>query len=217
MKISGIYVAAVLALALMVQPADAALKTMGFKAITHRNSTYVAIGESQFSVEASDPCSSKIAFKFLNTGSSTSTIMDIYFDDHLHGNFSTSIAPVITNRANTQFVQGATPVTLPDALSASPAFVTTQVFNAQAKGQSLGKGINKSDYITITLTLASGKTWQNVSDDLASGALRVAVYGQNFNGAGTSAYESFVTVPEPATIAILGLGGLCLSRVRRKD
>jgi hypothetical protein len=211
----SLYILAAILLSLLpALPANANIKAMGFKAITHHNAANALTGENQFSLEASDPCSTRITFKFLNTGSTTSTIMNIYFDDHAHLNFASS-SPVIDNHGNTQFVVGANPVDLPEGANANPGFVATQTFNAQAKGQSLGKGVNKGDYITISLTLASGKNWQTVSNDLTSGALRVAVYGQNFNGV-ASASESFVNLPEPATVAILAMGFAALPLTARK-
>jgi hypothetical protein len=54
----------------------------------------------------------------------------------------------------------------------------------------------------------------DVLDELDNGILRIGIHVQSFNGIDGDS-ESFVNVPEPASMLLLGLGGLALRRKRR--
>jgi hypothetical protein len=207
-----------LVLATLAPRADAGLATINFNAITKHNNSNAQTGKNQFTIDVSDSAGAgKIVFKFKNTGNVKSTITDIFFDDGpLHSTLASLVTnPISTSASKVKFSIGSSYTNLPDAASASPGFQGMQAFSCTADNPALTKGVNKNDWVSVTFNLKSGKGLQNVLDDISTGALRLGVYGQQIGDTSPS-NESYVSVPEPATIAVLGFGGLCLSRTKRR-
>jgi len=218
MKRFALLATSCLVLAILAPLSDAGLASINFNAITKHNANNAQTGKNQFSVDISDSAGAgKVVFKFKNTGSVKSTITDIFFDDSpLHSTLlGLAPNPISTSASKVKFSSGSAYANLPDATSATPGFAGTTAFSCTADNPALNKGINKGDWVSITFSLKSGKTWQDVVTDISRGALRLGVYGQQIGDA-TPTNESFVSVPEPATIAVLGLGGLCFSRMKRR-
>ena len=88
-------------------PAAAGL-VYSFDGITNNSALDVAAGEAQLSVNVSDAGGGRVAFKFMNSGPSASSITAVYFDaDSLFSGVS------IMNASGVRFSLGATPPNLP--------------------------------------------------------------------------------------------------------
>ena len=177
-----------------------------------------AIGEAQLFVELSNLSATQVLFNFTNIGPSASSIADIYFDD---GELL-DIASIDNSCRGVLFSQFATPHNLPGGQNLLPPFVTTEGFSADSDPPVQYNGVNPNEWVGIAFNLKSGKTYDDVVSNLASGQLRIGIHVQGFASyrCGDGGSEAFVNngvVPEPATITILsaGLGVITLLRRRK--
>jgi hypothetical protein len=185
------------------------IETFGFYSITDNNPDDAAIGKAQLFVDVSDEFADQVLFTFRNTGPDQSSISEVYFDDgSLLG-----IASIINDLPGVVFVQGASPPELPGAGLLDPPFETTVGFLAESVPPPPHRGVNPGEQLGILFDLQEARTYQNVINDLNSSALRIGIHVIGFEGCGS---ESFVAVPEPATIVVLGLGGISTLLRRRR-
>jgi len=157
------------------------------------------IGEKQLLVELADHFANQVLFTFTNTGPQPCSITDIYFDD---GQLF-SMASIDNSCSGVSFSPLASPHDLPGGQNLSPPFVTTEGFSADSDSPVEHNGINPDEWLGITFNLQPGSTFNDVIHSLNTGQLRVGIHVQGFASCGS---ESFVNVPEPATLTILGLG-----------
>jgi hypothetical protein len=200
-------VLAVLALAVTAVQVQAAPVQLGFVCITNNSLIDAAIGEAQLSVEVEETSPGVAAFTFTNIGPNPCTIAQLYFDDDGLLSFDSVI-----NGPSVLFQQGATPGDLPGGNSISPQFQTTPGLLAGALPPPAFNGVDPGEYVKIICLLQPGKTWADVLGDFASGDLRIGLHVISFADGGS---ESFIT-PEPATLALLGLGFLSIRYARRR-
>jgi hypothetical protein len=183
-------------------------ETFGFYNITHNNLADAAIGEAQLLVDVSEELADQVLFTFRNTGPEACAISEVYFDDGM----LLGIADIIDSPPDVVFVQGASPPELPGANSIDPSFETTLDFLAESVPPPPQKGVNPGEQLGIIFDLQPGQTYQHVINELNGGGLRIGLHAIGFDSGGS---ESFVSVPEPATIALLGLGALASFCTRR--
>jgi len=187
---------------------QATIETFGFYNITNNNPTDASIGEAQLFVDVSDEFANQVLFTFRNTGPYASSISEIYFDDgSLLG-----IADIINDSPYVVFVQDASPPELPGANLINPPFETTAGFLAESVPPPVHRGVGPGEKVGILFDLLPAATYQDVINQLYGGSLRIGGHVIGFECGGS---ESFVNVPEPATIVLFGLGGLVFLRKRK--
>lgn len=174
----------------------AAALTLGFGCISGNNLIDCGIGEAQLEVEVTAVGLTQVSFEFTNSGPAASSITDVYFDDGT----LLGIASV-TNGAGVDFSQGASPGNLPAGNNADPDFEATAGFTADSNPPTQPSGVNPGETLTIVFDLQGGGDFQDILDELASGALRIGIHVQGYSGGGS---ESFVNVPEPSVLLLLG-------------
>jgi hypothetical protein len=173
----------------------------------------------QFSATISSVDASHVQFSFFNTSAIASSITDIYFDDG--GVNMPSILDNVSSIANhnTSYELGAQPANLPGGNSLTPAF--TADFSGRSKNQPptiITNGVNNlTDSVDFIFLLKTSKTFSDVVDGLNSGLLRIGLRVQGIPILDGTTSDSFInsgssSVPEPATIILLCLGGLLLIR-----
>ena len=169
-----------------------------------------AIGEAQLFVEVIELTPKQVIFTFTNTGPEACSIADIYFDDGA----LLGIASIDDSCPGVSFSQYATPHNLPGGHTLIPPFVATEGFSIDSDPPVEHNGINPNEWLGITFDLKSGKAYDDVINNLNSCDLRIGIHVQGYASGGS---ESFVNVPEPATVTILsaGLGIVTLLRKRR--
>ncbi|MDX2147997.1 MAG: hypothetical protein SFZ23_10785 [Planctomycetota bacterium] len=184
-----------------------------FDGITNNNASDTAAGEAQLFVEVTAPASGQIAFRFVNDGPIAMSIAQVYFDDQSGFQSQGFLdAAVIAGGAGVLFEAGGSPNNLPGGQTLSPAFVATQRFSAQNPRPS--NGVNPGESLTITFTLAPGRTFADAITalDAQTDGLRIGIHVQSF-ASGNS--EGFVNVPSPGSLALASLaGGVCFRRRR---
>jgi PEP-CTERM motif-containing protein len=197
-------------LPLLLAASPSLADTFGFGCVTNNLAGDCAIGQSQLSVDVTNPGSNRIDFTFHNVGSAASSLAQAYWDDGaLASIFS------IMGSSGVSFASPATPSNLPGGSSVTPPFVAT--FSVGANNPAPTNGVNPGESLTVRFNLASGQTFASAIQAIDSGALRIGVHVQSFASGGS---EGFVNViPEPGTFALLGGGllSLALARRRRSD
>jgi len=149
----------------------------------------------------------KVEFKVVNASEVESSIARIYFDDGA----LLGVAEIV-NGPGTDFEQPATPSDLPAGNELDPPFVTTQDFSAGADNPPPHKGINPGEWLKIIFDLQEGSAYADVLEQLDNVTLRIGAHVIAFPD-GSS--EAAVT-PEPATVAVLGMGGVLLCIRKRR-
>ena len=152
----------------------------------------------------------QVDFTFYNESLVESSIARIYFDD----NSLLGVAGIIDGEG-TSFSQPGTPGNLPGSNSLEPPFVTTGGFSIGGDAPPPTNGVNPVDpgdpLEWVKITFNYDGAFAAVIDGLNTGAIRIATH---IIALPDGSSESAVTVPEPATICLLGLGTLVLLRKR---
>ena len=180
-----------------------------FERITNNAPNDIAI---QLSAIVTSVDANHVKFEFHNTAIIQSSIAEIYFDD------GGPDAPILLDsfteilNHNTLFESNAIPANLPAWHTLTPVFSAD--FAAQAQIPSPQNGVNEStDHVGLVFKLILPNTFDEIITALENGPLRIGLHVQSIGLESQS--DSFVSVPEPATIALLSLGALSL--VRRKN
>jgi hypothetical protein len=155
---------------------------------------------------------SLVDFTFYNDSELYSSIARIYFDD---GIILEAMVEII-NGPGTEFSPLAVPSNIPTASWLDPAFETTDGFSLISDPARPHNGVDYiGEWVTVTFSIAEGSTLEDVISQLNDSILRVGIHIIGLGPEDGS--ESAVTVPEPATVFLLGLGGLALLRKRRSQ
>jgi len=155
-------------------------------------------------IEVSDGKADEVDFTFYNKSIISSSIAQIYFDDD-----SLLDTASITGGFGTLFCQTTTPGNLPAGNSLDPPFVAVDEFSFKSEAPGPQNGINPGEWLQVTFVLEYETIFTDVLTSLNTSALRVGVHVIALPD-GSS--ESAVSIPEPTTICLLGLGALVLLR-----
>jgi hypothetical protein len=196
--------------ALAASAATALADTYTFQPLTSNSATNAAAGVAQLSVDVDPAGPGQIAFTFRNAGPAASSITDIYFDDgaFVSGIFSISSMPGVS------FSPNAAPPNVPGANNASPAFSTTVGLSADSNPPAQPNGVNPGENVTLVLNLQPGKTFADVINAINTPGdhFRIAIHVQGLANGGS---ESFINVPTPGALGLMGVAGLIAARRRR--
>jgi hypothetical protein len=114
------------------------------------------------------------------------------------------------------FEIGATPGNLPDAQYATPPFVATKRFSMDSDPPVQPWGINPGEWLEAVYSIDPSKTVYDIDNEIDAGLLRIGYHVQAFSdGKSASFVNNTEGIPEPASILLLGLGGLALIKKRR--
>jgi hypothetical protein len=207
-KLISIFGVAVAAIVCGGHSADASV-TYSFTGVSSNNAGNVAIGESQMSLTVTDSGGGLIRFDFTNSGPEASSITDIYFDDSVDpALFSMSINAIDNSDSGVSFSELATPGNLPGGNLID--FTATRGLTADSDAPVSFNGVNPGETLGVTLELANGHQFSDITSALADNSLRVGIHVQAYANGGS---ESFVNgggsppaIPEPASMAIFGIG-----------
>jgi hypothetical protein len=197
-----------LTLGFFFAPEPALATSFGFGCITNNSATDCAIGDTQLSVNVTSPAAGRIQFDLTNVGGNAAVIAGVYWDDS-GSDLLGSIASIVPGGGVSFSVDGSPP-DLPGGKSISPAFVAGFRVNANAPAPK--NGVNPGTTLGVIFNLDSGVTPAEVIAAMNSGALRVGLHVIAFEDGGS---ESFVNVPEPASVLLVATGALGLVVVRR--
>ena len=167
------------------------------------------IGESQMSLEITDAGNGNVFFTYRNIGSEASSITDIYVDD---GSLLALVA-IHNTPGSVEFTAYPTPPNLPRGQNLAPPFVADLCFSADSDSPVQPLGINPQETLIIEYSLTNGRTLTNVTEELATGELRIGIHVQGYDSEGSEAF--ILIMPEPASLLLVTLGAWGLLRRRR--
>ena len=158
-----------------------------------------------------------VRFDIINnsTISADVAVEGVYFDDGALEELTGVIDRDNTGHPGVGFSQIADPPDLPGGETLPDPFITTLDFSADADPPPSHLGVNFGEWLGLEFRLASGMTAQNVIDDLVLQNLRVGIHVVAMPDSVSAINGPPTIVPEPATICLLGLGGLALLKKRR--
>jgi hypothetical protein len=178
--------------------------------VIFNDATLAADPSLNFYVDVLDAGPGKVDFEFHNASTMDSTIARVYFDDGL-GLLSDFSIPSITNDTGTIFSEDATPGNLPSGNTLSPSF--NAVFSAGADEPPAQNGIDPTEWVKITFDIENGHTFSEIINQMNDSTMRI---GAHIISVGREEVSVSAVTPEPATIALLGLGALSLLRNRSR-
>jgi hypothetical protein len=185
----------------------------------------------------------KVGFTFNNNSTKSSSITDIYFDSR-PGDSALSFNSVsILEDAGVNFSKNASPKSLPGGEELYPAFDKTPEYSADSDSSVSHNGINPNEWLMLVFTLDHNKTIDDIIFEIANGgssclqSLRVGIHIQSLSqddcydddyddhhnycpdppvcNDSASAINCTEPIPEPATICLLAIGSLALTRRKK--
>lgn len=192
-------------------------ETLSFYALTNNKVGNPQIAVDQISVDVSSTENlNEVVFTFNNIGLVNCSIAEIYFDDGV----LLAGATIIENPPYVDFTYfgDVRPPDLSGGENAVPPFEAYRLFSIGSENPAPHKGINPGETLSLIYTLQSEKIYDNVIDDLTTGALRIGMHVISINGPNGDSSESIVNnaIPEPATMLILAAGGFYIIKKRKK-
>lgn len=184
--------------------------TLGFDKITNNGAPNAT---SQFTVTVTDDATEvpvgvviptgAVAFLFNNTGSITSSITDIYFQD---GTLLAWAAAPLVGSDGVAFNTGASPKNLPGGQNITPAFRATMNFAVDSASPTYHNGINPGEpgeWLAAVIVLKKGANFTAVYEALMGpyepnkGMLRIGIHVQGFVNGQSESYISKYAPTDP--------------------
>jgi len=202
---SALLCAALLAAAPLL-PAPAAAISISFDCISNNSATDCGIAESQLTASI-DPAGPGIARLVLtNDGPEDAVYARIFVD----GTVLSGVDDIV-NGAGVSFAEASPAGTLP----AGNTVGFDEDLEIAADNPRPQNGIGPGETLTIDFAIAAGSDIFDVIAALTDGSLRFGIHVQSFESGGSEAIVN-VPVPEPHSIALLGLGLAGLVRIGRR-
>jgi hypothetical protein len=173
------------------------------------DSSWATASGLDLTVQVSD-LGSQVGFKFVNGSSFACSMTQIYFDDDARTLLGIDQIDW-GSQEGVKFRQGTVNGKLPGGKKLTPRLEASSpkfYFSARPAPPISKNGINPGEWLSFLFDLKCDKTYSDVISAFDSDKLRIGVHVQAFPD-GSSA--SYVT-PEPASIALLGLGTIMLRR-----
>ena len=161
--------------------------------------------------------SNQVLITVTNTALIQSAVSEVFIDD---GTIFAQSAVLNSLGGYTLFSGGsAKPDNLPGGENVAPVFEATSMFSADAQGNP-SRGVDVStDVLGLIYDLLPGLEYADTVAAVDTGELRFGFHVRSIGVGGDSDSfvnsEAVVPVPEPASLVVLGLGGLALLRRRR--
>ena len=195
------------------------IQEYGFGSITNNNYIDAQIGQQQLSVWITDQGTIDdngeilhlVGFKFMNAGPDECVITEIYFQGGPLFEFVGIDEDLIGVDFDEGEVGDVSPGNLPGGKSITPQFIADAVFSMQPNNPAPKWGVGPGETVEVIYSLEPISTCMDIVNQLDLGDMRIGIHVQSFVSGGS---ESFINVPEPATLIILGLGGLALQSRR---
>lgn len=149
----------------------------------------------------------QVIFEFHNENLTSSSVMSICFED----NGLDRVDDIQSINDDILFKKDKNPANFPGGGALEPDFDTA--FSIGATPPPVWHGIRPGEQLTVTVDLDYGTSYSDIISGLSDGSVRIGMHVIGLSDG--SSFSAVNEIPEPATIGLLGLGGLFMVRRRR--